>query len=286
MAAVISVQQPANSVADSFVWAVNVPGPQYTSTAGGVLTKFESSLGGLFRLSSGIVVIRAFGISSALKHYLPAAKQRRMQCTMPGTTCVAVGSPLWMLISSWKMLKNETICNFFASGVQQECVLTFVKMPIISPQNNKVLISLKKNKNGSWLFVGRTLAALLRWQWSFSLLLKAVSSELITSIGLYLLGLHGLFLRIISSQWVEPKAFPFSSQVYLRPSKHFMHWNLSWERGDGFFPPSHFKEKIRIYLLSTCNTSTHLIPPDLNAPLLLIALLQSWELRWNKSWYL
>lgn len=286
MAAVISVRQPANSVADSFVWAVNVPGPQSTSTAGGVFTEFESSLGGLFHSSSRIVVIHALGISSALKHYLPgaAAKECRMHSATPGTTRVAVGSPLWTLISSWKMLKNETIFIFFASCAQQECALTFVKMPVISPQNNKVLIS--KKKNVSWLLVGRTLAALLRWPWSFSLLLKAISSELITSIGLYLLGLHGLFLRIVSSQWVEPEAFPFSSQVYLRPSKHFMHWNLSWERGGGVFSPSRFKEKSRIYLSSACNTSTYLIPPDLNAPLPLIALLQSCELRWNKSWYL
>lgn len=56
----------------------------------------------------------------------------------PGTTRVAVGSPLWTLISAWKMKQYEL---FFASGAQQECVLTFVKMPIISPQNNKVLIS-------------------------------------------------------------------------------------------------------------------------------------------------
>lgn len=90
MAVVASVWQPANSV----VCGVNVPQPKYTSTAAGAIIKFKSSLGGLFRSSSGIVVIRPFGISSALKNYLPAAKRRRMQRTTPGTTRVAVGSPL------------------------------------------------------------------------------------------------------------------------------------------------------------------------------------------------
>lgn len=65
----------------------------------------------------------------------------------------------------------------------------------------------------------------------FTLLFEAISTELIICIGLYLFEFHGLFPQgSVSSQWVQPQAFPFSSQVYLRLRKRFMHWNLSCEK--------------------------------------------------------